>query len=223
MTDAAPTGAHILVVAATAREIAPAAGWRTLLCGVGPVDAAAATAAEIAAHRPAAILHVGIAGARQSSALSPGTLVVGTESHYCDLGVPEQFAPRVVAPSALLLEAVLRALPGAPALSIGTTAHVGGSLRSGRAATASHDGTRDCDVEAMEGFAVLRAAQLAGVPAIEVRAISNEIEEKDRARWHFDAAFRAIRLVTPMLVQTIHLALADAPPSGATQTDRSHA
>ena len=32
----------------------------------------------------------------------------------------------------------------------------------------------------MEGFGVLRAAQLAGVPAIEVRAISNEIEEVDR-------------------------------------------
>ena len=29
----------------------------------------------------------------------------------------------------------------------------------------------------MEGFAVLRAAQMAGVPAIEVRVISNEIEQ----------------------------------------------
>jgi hypothetical protein len=46
----------------------------------------------------------------------------------------------------------------------------------------------------------LRAAQLAGVPAIEVRAISNHIEEPDRARWHFDAAFAAITTATPLLV-----------------------
>jgi nucleoside phosphorylase len=55
----------------------------------------------------------------------------------------------------------------------------------------------------MEGFAVLRAAQLAGVPAIEVRAISNEIEEEDRARWQFDAAFAAITAATPRLVAEV--------------------
>ena len=52
----------------------------------------------------------------------------------------------------------------------------------------------------MEGFGVLRAAQLAGVPALEVRAISNDIEEGDRARWHFAAAFAAIIAATPRLV-----------------------
>ena len=43
----------------------------------------------------------------------------------------------------------------------------------------------------MEGFAVLRAAALAGVPAVEVRASSNAIDEPDRARWRFDEALRA--------------------------------
>ena len=58
----------------------------------------------------------------------------------------------------------------------------------------------DGTAEAMEGFGVLRAAQRAGVPAVEVRAISNDIEETDRARWHFDEAFAAIVAVTPRLV-----------------------
>ena len=44
-------GARILVVAATARELAPPLGWRTLLCGIGPVEAAAATSAELARER----------------------------------------------------------------------------------------------------------------------------------------------------------------------------
>ncbi len=59
-------------------------------------------------------------------------------------------------------------LPGAPTLPIGTSAAVGSV-------------GRDVAVEAMEGFGVLRAAALAGVPAIEIRAISNEIGEPDRS------------------------------------------
>jgi len=180
------TKGRILVVAATARELAAPDGWLTCLCGVGPVDSAAATAAAIAAHRPAAILHVGIAGARRQAHIEPPTLVIGDASLYCDLKVPEHLAPRTVAASPLLLDAARRALPGALVRTIGTSAAVGG--------------TSNCDVEGMEGFAVLRAAQLAGIPAIEVRAISNAVEERDRARWRFDDAFAAIVAATPRLV-----------------------
>ena len=88
-----------------------------------------------------------------------------------------------------LVAAALRAVPGARAEVIGTSARVGA--------------TTGCQVEAMEGFAVLRAAALAGVPAIEVRAISNAIEEADRARWRFDEAFDAIRAATPALVREL--------------------
>lgn len=179
--------ADLLVVAATARELAPAAGWRTLVCGVGPVEAAASTAAAIAAARPAMVLHVGIAGARRASGLVPPTLVIGTAAHYTDLAIPASWAPNLLVPDAALVAAAQRALPEAVTRAIGTSARVGGT-------------TRDVDVEAMEGFAVLRAAQLAGVPALEVRAISNAIEETDRARWAFDAAFAAIVAATPRLV-----------------------
>ena len=51
----------------------------------------------------------------------------------------------------------------------------------------------------MEGFGVLRAAALAGVPAVEVRAISNEIGEDDRARWDLDAGLAALALVMPTI------------------------
>lgn len=188
--------ARILVVAATARELATPDGWLTLLCGVGPVEAAARTAAAIAALRPTAILHVGIAGARRARALAPASLVIGAEARYCDSNVPAEWAPSSVPASAALLHAVQHARPDAISLTIGTSARVGGTVR--------------CDVEAMEGFGVLRAAQLAGVPAIEVRAISNDIEEPDRARWHFDAAFAAITAVTPQLVRAVAHAITHA-------------
>jgi futalosine hydrolase len=51
----------------------------------------------------------------------------------------------------------------------------------------------------MEGFAVLRACELAGVPAVEVRVVSNEIGEPDRARWRFDEAFGLLADALPRL------------------------
>lgn len=179
----------ILVVAATARELAVSDEWISVRCGVGPVEAAAVTAAAIAEHAPDMVLHVGIAGARRSLGLSPATLIIGSEAHYSDLELDMQLAPHVVVPPPELVVAAQRAVPHARVMPIGTSAHVGG--------------TAECDVEAMEGFGVLRAAQLAGIPAIEVRAISNVIEELDRTHWHFDVAFDAIVSCTPALVAAL--------------------
>lgn len=180
---------RILVVAATARELAPSEGWRTLICGVGPVDAAINTVAAIATERPTAIVHVGIAGARAASGIALGSLIIGTASRYADLSVGPEWAPSEITTDAALIAAVRRAVPTALERPIGTSARIGG--------------TRDCEVEAMEGFAVLRAAACAGIPAIEVRAISNQIEESDRARWRFDDAFAAIIATTPALVTEV--------------------
>ena len=171
----------LLVVAATERELAPVAGARTAICGIGPVDAAAATARALAEERPTAVLHVGIAGAR---GLEPLSLVIGSEAVYCDAAGP--FVPALARPDAGLLARLHAAFPEAVVQPIGTSARVGGS--------------HGVDVEAMEGFAVLRACELAGVPAVEVRVVSNEIDEPDRARWRFDDAFATLADVLPRLV-----------------------
>ena len=75
-------------------------------------------------------------------------------------------------------------------LPIGTSARVGGTPPELR-------------VEAMEGFAVLRAAELAGVPAVEVRAISNEVAEPDRSRWQIEEALEALAAAIPGLLSAL--------------------
>jgi futalosine hydrolase len=174
--------AVILVVAATERELAGADGAPTLACGIGPVEAAAATAQALAVQAPAAVLHVGIAGAR---GLAASQLVIGSEAVYEDAAGGPLVRGRVE-PDAALLERARRALPDAQVLPIGTSARVGG--------------TSGCTVEAMEGFAVLRAAELAGIPAVEVRAVSNDIDEPDRAKWRFDDALAALEHALPLLL-----------------------
>jgi nucleoside phosphorylase len=55
----------------------------------------------------------------------------------------------------------------------------------------------------MEGFGVLRAAALAGVPAVEVRAVSNAVDEPDRAKWRFDDALAALAEAVPRLLAAL--------------------
>jgi futalosine hydrolase len=172
----------ILVVAATERELEGSGDAETLVCGIGPVEAALSTARALGRRLPDRILHVGLAGAR---ALPPPALVVGSESVYCDILDERSLIPRVerIAPDPELVDAVHRALPEAQSLPIGTSASVGGGTT--------------CDVEAMEGFGVLRAAALAGVPAVEVRAVSNLVGEADRSRWRFEDAFVVLADAVP--------------------------
>ncbi len=175
--------AAVLLVAATEIELCDHDG---LACGVGPVEAAVATARELALRPPSAVVHVGIAGGR---GITPGALVIGTESVYCDIAAEIPVVERAV-PDEALLSVVRAALPDALALPIGTSAAVGGA----------DTGLR---VEAMEGFGVLRACAQAGIPAIEIRAVSNEITEADRGRWRIGRALEAIaEAIPPVLAAT---------------------
>ena len=72
----------VLVVAATERELCVVPGASVVCCGIGPVEAGLQTAAALATEACSAILHVGIAGGRD---LQPGTVVIGSESIYCDV------------------------------------------------------------------------------------------------------------------------------------------
>jgi futalosine hydrolase len=184
----------LLVVAATARELDGAGGAPTLVCGVGPVEAAAATARKLAERRPRALLNVGLAGGR---GLSPGTLVLGSEAVYHDLAAAIPVVDRA-RPDAALLAAAREGLPEAQVLVVGTSAGVGRSRA-------------EAPVEAMEGFAVLRAAELAGVPALELRAISNEVDEPDRARWRLEEALAALAAALPRVLAAL---AAHAPREG---------
>jgi nucleoside phosphorylase len=177
----------MLVIAATEHELdgVDAAVHGALVCGIGPVEAAAATARALAERRPDGVLHVGLAGRH---GFGEPELVIGSEAVYCDAAAPS-LVPARAEPDAALLDAARAAFPRAPVCPIGTTARVGGS--SG------------CEIEAMEGFAVLRTCELAGIPALEVRAVVNEITEPDRALWRFEDGLALLRDAVPRLLEAL--------------------
>jgi nucleoside phosphorylase len=180
----------VLLVAATERELCPVDGVRTLCCGIGPVEAGIATARALAEREISEVLHVGIAGAAN---LEPGAIVIGSKSIYCDVLDVNATFPRVAEldPAQELVDAARRVLPDAVISPIATSGRVGGG--------------RGYAVEAMEGFGVLRAAQLAGVPGVEIRVISNDPADADRSLWRIDDALKVLhRTIRTVVAELLH-------------------
>lgn len=179
----------ILVVCATEMERARLPvreGVEFLVSGIGPVEAALATAAALSRERYELAINAGIAGG------FPGRGDVGdafavAEEFYADLelegGAELGFTlPDRAESSASTLEPFRAGkLPARIGRGI-TTATITAS--DGRAELLAL--RFECDLEAMEGFAVLRAATLAGVPALELRGISNIVGDRAKNRWDFN-------------------------------------
>lgn len=160
----------VLFVMATEQEYGPhlQARIRPLITGVGPVEAAAATAAALAAlecsgRRPDLVFSLGSAGSRTLE--HAGVYQISSVS-YRDmdatlLGFERGVTPFLAEPA--VIEIPYR-LPDIPTASIAT----GASIVSGRGYEAVV-----ADMVDMESFAVLRASRRFGVPMIGLRGISD--------------------------------------------------
>lgn len=171
--------------------------------GVGPAAAAARTAfalAEGAARsRPYALaVCAGIGGGFAHRGAGLGATVIADALVAADLGAttPDGFASvsalgfgtaEHLPPAALVREAAVAtgALTGA-VLTVSTAT---GTQERAEALRDRHPGAL---AEAMEGFGVAEAAAQHGVPALEIRTVSNAVGPRDRAAWRIPAALAAL-------------------------------
>lgn len=173
--------------------------------GVGPAAAGAGTARLLASRPYRAVISAGIAGGFRGRA-EVGGLTIGTRSIAADLGAesPDGFLPieelgfgsSVLEADPILIKALHDALPSAVPGDILTLATV-----TGTAETTDRLATRfpRAVAEAMEGYGVAVAAEGAGVPFAELRAVSNPVGPRDRAAWRMADAFAALRAAAPAL------------------------
>jgi futalosine hydrolase len=96
--------------------------------------------------------------------------------------------------------AALPARPGGDVVAVGV-GPVESALGTARALALAY--RFRADVESMEGFAVLRAAQLAGVPAIEIRGVSNLVGERESNGWNFRRGALAAAATTGALLDVL--------------------
>jgi futalosine hydrolase len=204
----------ILVVCALASEldgfVCPA-GVEIVTCGVGPVEAAAATAQALARGRFEAVVNAGIAGVFPGRGRIGDAFVIAHEV-LADFGL-EGGATLTLPDGATLAQHVHSArslLEAAARTTLAPARGVTVSAITTTDATALRlRETYAADVESMEGFAVLRAAERAGIPAIEVRGISNVVGDRAHAQWDFRAGSRAAVAALTSLVAVLPDALHD--------------
>ena len=187
--------------------------------GMGKTNAAHGLTALLETRAVRGVIGFGVAGAYEGSNLRVGDLALATAAVYGDEGVeaPDGWMstegigiPLVDGPAgrmfneiALDADRVRRAADALAAAGVHvrtgpfvTVSACSGTARRGAELAARFGGV----CEGMEGAALAHVAALYGVPFLELRAVSNLVEDRDLSRWRLkDAAEAAQRGVRALI------------------------
>jgi len=201
-------------------------GRQVLLCvsGMGKVNAAHAATLLLSRFAPDALLNFGIGGAYPSSGARIGSIAIAKVEIAGDEGVltPDGFKdteyigiPLLKTSASVIYSTypaseplVKRALhslmsyqrPGENTVHVGTFVTL--STCTGTAARARELEERHHGLcENMEGAAVAHVAALHGIPWLEVRSISNLVEDRDLGKWDIPRAAQAAQQAIQHIVE----------------------
>ena len=189
-----------------------------LPAGMGKTNAAQGATALLETRALSGILGFGVAGAYAGAGLETGAVALATSAIYGDegvqapggwlsteeIGIPllERGETRIFNEIPLDAARVERAHAALERAGVAAAAgpFVTVSACSGTAARGAELARRFGAVcESMEGAAVAHVAALYGAPYLEVRSVSNQVEDRDLSRWRLreaaSAAQRAARIV----------------------------
>lgn len=187
---------QILIVAATDAEIEPlvsalGAKLEILVTGVGMTSTAFALGGHLATHRYDLAINLGIAGSFDRT-LDLGSLVEVSEDTFSELGAENGeeflslsalgFGEVTFTPTACLQD-IDRAfhLPQARGITVNTVHGNTASIERIEARLAPQ-------VETMEGAAFFQACRQANIPCLQIRAVSNYVEKRNRDHWKIGPA-----------------------------------
>jgi futalosine hydrolase len=192
------------------------------ISGIGKVNAAACTASLLAGCTPGLLISTGCAGAFPGSGLGVGDLAAATTEIYGDEGVltPAGWAsleligiPVAERDGRRYFNEIPLAAPSAErAVTLANDLGIG--IRPGRFLTVSTcSGTAargeelqqrfDCICENMEGAAVAQTALRYGIDCLEVRGVSNLVEDRDLSRWDIGLAVERAQRFLLAYIETL--------------------
>lgn len=188
--------------------------------GVGKANAAGAITSLLFAERPEAVIVIGCGGAYPDAGLEIGEVTLASEEIFGDEGVltPGGFLDmealglplvlsggarhfnRFIADPRLLHQA--RGILGEPTVGpFVTVSTCSGVLAVGRELARRTGGI----CENMEGAAVAQVCILYGIPFLEIRGISNQVEDRDTTRWDLRRGAEAAQNAARHLLGNWHL------------------
>lgn len=194
-------------------------GQRVVLAasGVGMANAAATTALMLEGHAPRALISFGIGGAYHGSGLGPGDAAAATAETFAELGAitPQGFMSAADMDLPTLRQGrrkLYERIPldkkllrlATPHLSATgefvTVSTVTGSTRHARALI-KRLGPVMC--ENMEGAATALICARYKIPMLEIRGISNMVENRNRDTWEIHAAASSCQEALLKIIETI--------------------
>ena len=191
----------ITAVQAEADAIGRPSGTFVVAGGIGRTNAAAATTAAILSDGPFAwVMSAGIAGALPNSGLRIGEIVIANKCVYAEEGLmtPDGFQDmkqmgfslgnfdgNTVPVDAWMLEQL------SPLGTVGAIATVATCSGTDERAKLVEERT-SCICEAMEGAAVVHAANRVSASGIEIRSISNRTGDRDKQEWDIELALNTL-------------------------------
>ena len=196
-------------------------GWPVIAAttGIGKVNTAAVVSALLERFKPELLINTGCAGAYRGSGLAVGDLAMASSEAFGDEGilVPEgwQTLELIGIPAVERQgERYFNCFPltqwamdkaGYVAHAAGLTLHVGrfvtvstvsGTAEQGEELRSRFDGI----CENMEGGAAAQVALLYGVDCMEIRGVSNLVEDRDLSRWDIPLATQRVQEFIPRFI-----------------------
>ncbi len=209
MTDRA----SVLAVYAHPREgagLSVGDGCAAACVGVGKVAAALGTIEALDRFRPRAVLSFGLCGRYPGAGLAVGAPCLVERTFCADEGVETPAGFSSLAQMGLADEgaydadaglvarvlAVAGPLPRVVAATVSTCAGTDALARRRRARLAA-------EVETMESAAVAAACRLRAVPWVEIRVVSNETGDRDRAAFDLEGAAARCRALAARVLAAL--------------------
>lgn len=176
---------NVLIVSATAQEVQT--DYPHLVTGVGMVATAMVVSKALAEKQYDLVVNVGIAGSFNRS-IPLGSVVEVVKDRLSEMGA--QDGSQFLSPAEMGLEImttiempVQTDLPSVSGITVNT-------VHGDDKAISQIVHRLNPQVESMEGAACMMACQNAGLPCVQLRAISNYVEKRNKANWNIPLAIQ---------------------------------
>ena len=191
---------NVLIIAATIFEITSKNILKkpVLISGVGMVNTAINLTKELCHKQYDLVINMGVAGSFTNT-LQNGDVVEVTQDNFSEIGFEDNFIFRKFTEFNLKTQYSVMPRTSLEQVCAITVNTVHGNKKS----IAKIRDRIDCQIETMEGASVFKVCEEFNVPCVQIRAISNKIELRNKDNWDLDLAIKNLNIEVEKILENL--------------------